>query len=310
MTEIEYQDAIDVASIKMHDSDELAYVINRNKTIKDTTKKQYRTAYKKWQSTTERQVIDCSEQSIIDILEKVACAPNTKNNVVSVIVLIRKHHGLPIEKVRNWRDVKLKKIIDVAHTAADKVINAYLPCYTELNDYVKKLYKEKNWRDYIINYILSRYCVRNRDLNVFITQDRSIMKRAGDEDNVNIMYIAPTYVVYIRRDYKTYDTYGELKIDIRSLPMRTALLGFLDGKADGFLFGNSADKVMTQPSISNYILKHSFKELGETDICKIVMSYFAQRGDIRALTRLSKSRGTSLDTLVAYYMPHLAEDKK
>ena len=88
MTDIEYQDAVDVASIKMHDSDELAYVINRNKTIKDTTKKQYRTAYKKWQSTTERQVIDCSEQSIIDILEKVACAPNTKNNVVSVIVLI------------------------------------------------------------------------------------------------------------------------------------------------------------------------------------------------------------------------------
>jgi hypothetical protein len=136
------------------------------------------------------------------------------------------------------------------------------------------------------------------------------MKKAGKEDNVNIMYIAPTYVVYIRRNYKTVETYGEIKLDIRSVPLRTALLGFLDGRADGFLFGNEQGKVMTQASISNYILKHSFKELGEGDICKVVMGYVAQRGDIRTLKRLSKSRGTSLETLTQYYMPHLVDEGK
>ena len=308
--QFEYQESPDVANIKQHDANELEYVMNRTDSIKSTTKNQYRTAYKKWQSTSDRQVIDTSEINIIEVLEKVASAPGTKNNIVSVIILIRKHHHLPNEKIRHWRDFKLKKVIEVAHTAADKVINEYLPTYTELNNHVKQLYKDKNWRDYIINFVLSRYCVRNLDLNVFITQDKTLMKKAGKEDNVNIMYIAPTYVVYIRRNYKTVETYGEIKLDIRSAPLRTALLGFLDGRADGFLFGNEQGKVMTQASISNYILKHSFKELGEGDICKVVMGYVAQRGDIRSLTRLSKSRGTSLEVLVSHYMPHLEDDNK
>ena len=170
------------------------------------------------------------------------------------------------------------------------------------------------------------------DLNCFITQDKTMMARCGEEDKMNMLYISPTYVSWIRRDYKTYDTYKELKIAIRSTPFRNALLNFLDDRPDGFLFGTpngkvmtqpsiskyimdawlfgAGDKIMTQPSISKYIMDHSYGGLGEGRIAKAVLTYYAQKGDINSIRRISKSRGTAIETLIDSYMPHLSVGKK
>ena len=292
------------------DEDEMDYVLNQNNTIKDTSKYQYRGSYKRWLKATDRQIKDCSEASIITILEKIDIAHNTKNTLVSAILMIRNFHDLPIEKIRKWRDTKLRLLMEQSHVAADKITAEMLPTYNQLNDHVKKLYKEKQYLDYIINFILAKYCCRNMDLNCFITQDKTMMARCGEEDKMNILYISPTYVSWIRRDYKTYDTYKELKLAIRSTPFRNALLNFLDDRPDGFLFGTPNGKVMTQPSISKYILDHSFQGLGEGKICKAMCTYYAQKGDIASLRRISKSRGTAIDTLIDSYMPHLSVGKK
>ena len=292
------------------DEDEMDYVLNQNDSIKETSKYQYRGSYKRWLKATNRQIKDCSEASIISILEKIDIAHNTKNTLVSAILMIRKFHDLPIEKIRKWRDTILSTLTEQSHVAADKITAELLPTYNELNNHVKKLYKEKQWLPYIINFILAKYCCRNMDLNCFITQDKTMMTRCGEEDKMNLMYISPTYVSWIRRDYKTYDTYKELKIAIRSVPFRNALLNFLDDKPDGFLFGTPNGKVMSQPSISKYILDHSFQGLGEGKICKVMCSYYAQKGDVNSLRRISKSRGTAIETLIDSYMPHLSVGKK
>ena len=292
------------------DEDEMDYVLNQNNTIKDTSKYQYRGSYKRWLKATNRQIKDCSEASIISILEKIDIAHNTKNTLVSAILMIRNFHDLPIEKIRKWRDTTLRTLMEQSHVAADKITAEMLPTMNQLNNHVKKLYKDRNWLDYIINFILTKYCVRNIDLNCFITQDKTIMTRCGESDKTNIFYISPTYVSWIRRDYKTYETYGEKKIAIRSTAFRNALLNLLDDRPDGFLFGTPNGKVMSQPSISKYILDHSFQGLGEGRIAKVVLTYFAQKGDINSIRRISKSRGTNLETLIDYYLPHLSLGKK
>ena len=289
--------------------DEMDYVLNQNISIKETSKTQYRNVYKRWLEVSDRQIKDCSEDSVINILGKIECASNTKNTVVSAILMIRKFYDLPIQKIQRWRDTKLRLLIDQSKVAADKITAEMLPTYNELNNYIKKLYKEKQWLNYIINFMLVKYCVRNIDLNCFITQDKTMMQRTGNNDKNNLFYISPTYVVYIRRDYKTYDTYGEKRIAIRSVPFRNALLNFLDDKPDGWLFG-AGDKIMTQPSISNYIMQHSYGGLGEGRVAKAVLSFYAQKGDINSIRRISKSRGTNLETLIDYYMPHLSVEKK
>ena len=291
------------------DENEMNYVLNQNISIKETSKTQYRNVYKRWLEVSDRQIKDCSEDSVINILGKIECASNTKNTVVSAILMIRKFYDLPIQKIQRWRDTKLRLLIDQSKVAADKITAEMLPTYNELNNHVKKLYKEKQWLNYIINFMLVKYCVRNIDLNCFITQDKTMMQRTGNNDKNNLFYISPTYVVYIRRDYKTYDTYGEKRIAIRSVPFRNALLNFLDDKPDGWLFG-AGDKIMTQPSISNYIMQHSYGGLGEGRVAKAVLSFYAQKGDINSIRRISKSRGTNLETLIDYYMPHLSVEKK
>ena len=291
------------------DENEMDYVLNQNISIKETSKTQYRNVYKRWLEVSDRQIKDCSEDSVINILGKIECASNTKNTVVSAILMIRKFYDLPIQKIQRWRDTKLRLLIDQSKVAADKITAEMLPTYNELNNHVKKLYKEKQWLNYIINFMLVKYCVRNIDLNCFITQDKTMMQRTGNNDKNNLFYISPTYVVYIRRDYKTYDTYGEKRIAIRSVPFRNALLNFLDDKPDGWLFG-AGDKIMTQPSISNYIMQHSYGGLGEGRVAKAVLSFYAQKGDINSIRRISKSRGTNLETLIDYYMPHLSVEKK
>jgi len=289
--------------------DEMDYVLNQNISIKDSSKYQYRGSYKRWVAVTNRQIRDCSQESIISILGKVDCAHNTKNTLVSAILMVRNFHDLPNDKIKKWRDSTLRMLMEQSHVAADKITAELLPTYNELNNYIKKLYKEKQYLDYIINFILAKYCVRNMDLNCFITQDKTMMARCGEEDKMNMFYIAPTYVSWVRRDYKTYDTYGEKKVSIRSVPFRNALLNFLDDKPDGFLFGTPNGKVMSQPSISKYILDHSFQGLGEGKICKLMCIYYAQKGDIVSLRRISKSRGTAIDTLIDSYMPHLSVGK-
>ena len=306
----EYQEKPNIASIKgVGEEDELDYVLARNDSIKESSKHQYRIIYKRWVKVTNRQIKDCSEESVINILEKIDVAHNTKNTMISAIIMVRKFYHLPNENIRKWRDTVLKKLMEQSHVAADKITAELLPTYNQLNNHVKKLYKDRNWLDYIINFILTRYCVRNMDLNCFVTQDKTMMQRAGSDDKINMFYISNTYVVYIRRDYKTYDTYGELKISIRSAPFRQALLNFLDDKPDAWLFG-AGDKIMTQPSISKYIMDHSYGGLGEGRIAKAVLTYYAQKGDINSIRRISKSRGTAIETLIDSYMPHLSVGKK
>ena len=294
----------------MTNEDEMDYVLNQNNTIKETSKYQYRGSYKRWVAVTNRQIKDCSQESIISILGKVDCAHNTKNTLVSAILMVRNFHNLPIEKIKNWRDTTLRTLMEQSHVAADKITSDLLPTYNELNKHIKKLYKEKQYLDYIINFILTKYCCRNMDLNCFITQDKTMMARCGEEDKMNLFYISHTYVSWVRRDYKTYDSYGEKKIAIRSTAFRNALLNLLDDRPDGFLFGTPNGKVMSQPSISKYILDHSFQGLGEGRVAKVVLTYYAQKGDINSIRRISKSRGTNLETLIDYYLPHLSAEKK
>ena len=233
----EYQEQPDIASIKSSVVDEMDYALARNDSIKQSFKHQYRGIYKRWLAATTRQIKGCSEASIINILGTVACAHNTKNTLVSAVIMVRKFHDLPNDKIRKWRDTTLKSLMIESQIAANKVTAELLSTYNQLNMYVKKLYKERQWLPYIINFILTRYCCRNMDLNCFITQDKKMMKRCGEGDKINIFYIAPSYVSWIRRSYKTYDTYGEKKVAIRHLPFRQALLNFLDIRSGGWLFG-------------------------------------------------------------------------
>ena len=92
-----------------------------------------------------------------------------------------------------------------------------LPSYETYAYYIDEVYKAKNWKSYIVNYLLFKYGVRNLDLDLIITRDKSAVSKINNKDSeVNYLYITPSnkYIRYIRNRYKAVNSYGRKVIDI------------------------------------------------------------------------------------------------
>jgi len=289
----------DELTLSNTDEDEFDYAINRINSISASTKKQYRTSYNTWKKHSHRS-IGTSEKHIIEVVDGMNIVVGSKMNLLSSYICVRKFYDLPVSKIQRWRDTTLKQSVDSYRKIKNSVLIETLPTHLQLNTYVKKLYKDNQYLDYVINYLMMTFCVRNMDLNFFITQDPEFLKLVNDD--INIVYISNTYCKYIRRNYKTFDTYGEKIIDITNIPFRNSLLNILGEKESGWLFENqSGTSYMSQESINNYVLRHSYLGLGEGRICKIVMLH--NQNNLKRLQSLSNSRGTSIETILEHYMP-------
>jgi len=64
-------------------------------------------------------------------------------------------------------------------------------------------YKDKDYKKFVILYLLMNYNTRNKDLVVKVVKDEKDLNK--DE---NFLWIRDKDVVYIRNDYKTKERYG------------------------------------------------------------------------------------------------------
>ncbi len=73
---------------------------------------------------------------------------------------------------------------------------------------LSKYYKDKDYKNFVILYLLLNYNTRNKDLVA-----RVVNNEADINQKENFLFIREKDVVYIRNDYKTNDTYG-MKQDV------------------------------------------------------------------------------------------------
>jgi len=104
------------------------------------------------------------------------------------------------------------------------------------------------------------------------------------------MWISAKKVVWIRRVYKTANTYGQKKITIVDKKLLTALRR-VDKRGDVF--------IPNEENLGYYIKKSTFKGIGEGKYIKIVIDHF--RGNLQKLKEISENRGTSVDILLSNY---------
>ena len=148
------------------------------------------------------------------------------------------------------------------------------------------------WRDYIINYLLLHYQVRNQDLVFDIVNKKRLTK---DTDK-NFMWLSGKKVVYTRNVYKTANSYGK-KTDIITDPKfivamkRVYACSSRDEECGVF--------IPTLSQVGYYIKKATYKQLGEGNYVKIIINHF--RKDFSKLKEISENRGTSLTTLAENY---------
>ena len=164
-------------------------------------------------------------------------------------------------------------------------------------------YKKNEWTDYIINYLLINFQVRNQDLNFEIV----IRKKDANDPNKNYMWLqqSKARASYIRNVYKTAtiiapdgkDHGKGQKMNVIENPQfifaLRRVLGCQKSKLDCGTF------IPNEASIHYYLQKATYKQLGEGNYFKIIVNHF--RNDVDKLKEMAYNRGTDLKTILNSY---------
>jgi hypothetical protein len=255
-----------------------------------TTIRNYKSQYVKLFNMVNKPIANTSENKLINIINETENV-NAKQALINIGIQVRRLNHLSVKKLENERENNKHALIGKVKNTNLKLQQS-LPSYDELINYLEALYQSSNWTDYIINYLLINYHVRNQDLDFKIVK----LKRDTKDLNFNYIWLAPSKIVYIRNIYKTSGSYGQKNITITDKKFTVAVKRVYACQKhgdDGCVF------IPNQDQLGYYIKKATYKQIGEGNVLKIIINHFIK--DIPKLTEISVNRGTNIDVLLSNY---------
>jgi hypothetical protein len=224
---------------------------------------------------------------LVDILKNKEITLSQKLTMSSTISKYLKSKDLPNDNVvkyiadlnnemkKNYKERNKKK--EYQYTKKD-ILNA-----------TNEFYKKGNRRAYIVSYLVYTFSTRNTDLDVSLTTHQKYCPNKTD----NYLILRKTSVLYIRNDYKTKSTYGQLKNEIKNKKFVESVRYLL---RDTDL---KCVKIFDSFKNSTKVLKRYLPfELKSSDIVKIVLN---EKNSLNDASKISKNRGSALSTLQSNY---------
>ena len=263
------------------------------------TQKSYNLQYRTLEKLLGKPVGEASQDKLIKTIKEHA-NNNGKSALVNIAILVRRFHKNSTKELEDYRE-KLKENIKIDTRKKNVDLPKSLPSYEDIVEYTDMLYEQGEWTDYIINYLLLHYAVRNKDLLFDIIRRKKLAK---NDTKKNYLWLSDNFVEYIRNDYKTRDwsktkptdEYGPKLIKIRDKKFLTAVrrvFACQKHNEDCGVF------IPNENQLGYYLKKATLGGIGETAYNKVIINHF--RNDIDKLKEISKSRGTSIGALLEYY---------
>lgn len=211
--------------------------------------------------------------------------PSTKLDILNVILLINDDEALreDIKKYRKTLQV-LKKNMNVK-TMNEK--GETLPTVEQFKEKLDSLFEDKKYKEYIVNYLMFHYGVRNQDVNVEIKKSKP---KLIIQDTKNYLIFKPKEIKYIRHDYKTAKAYGPQTIIIKDPVFMSAIKEV----GEGVLMDETKQ-------LGNELRKMLIFKLSESDIFKMLIDEAYKNKDTERINELSKTRGTDINTIKENY---------
>jgi len=256
------------------------------------TAKSYRLQYKKILELLDKDVNSSGEKNII-LASKTNKNVNSAQAMLNVAILIKRLYDKPHSLLLAERD-KNKTFIDLNIKQTNIELQGKLPSYKKLIEYTDKLYDDDKFIEYVINYLLVNYFVRNKDLLFEIVQKKKDMTN----QDLNYMWL-PKHgkkVQYVRQSYKTSDVYGKKSIEITDPKFILAIKRIYGCQKYNLECG---DIIPTETQVGYYVKKMTMDELGEGSYFKIAVNEY--KNDLQKLKEMSFYRGTSVDTIISSY---------
>lgn len=157
-----------------------------------------------------------------------------------------------------------------------------LPTVKEIKNYMNALYDKEKYYEYAILYLMVTYQTRNKDLILSIVKSK---KETNDKDNFIIL--GKSQATYVRNDYKTAYKYGTKTQVIKNLKFMNAI-------------SNLSHLLKPNDNIDRVIKKvtSGIGSINEGTLAKIVLK---ENNTINGLKKVSKNRGTDINTLINSY---------
>ena len=186
------------------------------------------------------------------------------------------------------KDYRIDLIADIQVNLEETNNSLQLPDITDLVNHMVSAMNNKEYKKYIINYLLLNFHVRNLDLDVYITADDTNLQT---DRNYLLLRTNPRHVVYIRNKYKTSKKYGGKTHIIDNLSFYNAVRDLYDRGNEKLLL----------PSMHFDIQRHTFNKIGEGNYLKCAINSIRESGDLNLLKKISENRGTSYGVLLNSY---------
>ena len=286
--------------------EELDDFFSGNEHLTPNSKRAYKHAYVKIMGGLTKSVKNSTQKEIIEHIESLTTSPNTKNQYLNLAIQMRKYFGPEHGLLSSKREKNQDQIMRHKNKMKDEKL-ASLPKMYELKDHTNTMFRNENWRAFIINYLLITFNVRNKDLDLIIVSS----KRRANDPNENYLVLRKNDIIYIRRNYKTAKSYGEKSNLFKSRKMRKAIQELIErqtGKPykypfhDPVLLMSKANRErIDNDSVHYFVRRHTLNGLGEGDYNKIAVSEIREFDDFKRLQQLSKNRGTSVDNIMTEY---------
>ena len=269
---------------------DLKELINE-KEISESSKKVYLSLLKRMEKAKFKPPMKANEK-LSYVKEHVSSFenPNTRLDMLNLIIVIRNVLELSVEKLKEYRS-QLKQEqkahqVTKMNDAGDKLMS-----YEDFKKALGEAYLKDEWKKYICNYLMMHYGVRNKDLNLEIVKTKKEMT-----DGNNYLLLKKDKVVYIRDDYKTHKTYGKKTHEIHDKLFHEAV------KKAG------VGKLIAEAQISNGLRKLYINKMGEAKVFKMMIDYYYDADDSASIKRLAADRGTSLSVVQNFYNVNAEDD--
>lgn len=262
--------------------------------VTEQTKKNYRTQYKSIVSILGKPILDANESEIITAVHQLANGNYSSEwTYMNLPFMVRAFNGLSNELINKRRE-DLKGLREFHTNISKSQKQDALPQMKEIQNYIKELFNNKKYKSFIVNYLIANYGVRNKDLDVFIISNA---KDAKDESQ-NYLIVNKNQVVWLINDYKTLSAYGAKKIIIKAKSFLEAINAL---PLNTWLLTGTPNK-LNESGLGTTIKRMLYKNLTEGDYFKIILNDINNKPNTtQYLNYYSKTRGTSLDNILAYY---------
>ena len=197
--------------------------------------------------------------------------------ITSTISKYRHYKGKTTETIRQFLSEANADASLLQRQKNDK-LKSNLPDI-DFKQMLSKYYKDKDYKNFVILYLLLNYNTRNKDLVA-----RVVNNEADINQKENFLFIREKDVVYIRNDYKTNDTYGMKQDVIVAKKLFNAV--------------KEVDKLLENDGNLDRQVKKVTNGINQSTLFKMLIT---QNNNLKSIAKASKNRGTNMDTIASSY---------